>query len=210
MIKRMMHMSTPDARLAESVQCCTATRMTALGQWHALPRRSRHRECPVDYRPDGGVCAGCLASLQAQRRARRVHLAGAMAVRVGASGTGRPRGQCATWELRMDASVIPAIAALMGAAIGSFTSVVASWLTQHTQARMQRRAQNQNRRPMAHIYCCGLLHACLHTSCWVVQLRVQGELPAGFRVPVVGPTTTQAFWQFITWVSQATKQAVDV
>ena len=46
----------------------------------------------------------------------------------------------------MDASVIPAIAALMGAVIGSFTSVVASWLTQHTQARMQRRAQNQNRR----------------------------------------------------------------
>jgi hypothetical protein len=46
----------------------------------------------------------------------------------------------------MDASVIPAIAALAGAAIGSFTSVVASWLTQHTQARMQRRAQNQNRR----------------------------------------------------------------
>ena len=60
------------------------------------------------------------------------------------------------------------------------------------------------------IYCSGLLHACLQTSCWVVQLRVQGELPAGFRVPVVGPTTTQAFWQFITWVSQATKQAVDV
>ena len=56
----------------------------------------------------------------------------------------------------------------------------------------------------------GLVHACLQTSCWVVQLRVQGELPAGFRVPVVGPTTTQAFWQFITWVSQATKQAVDV
>jgi hypothetical protein len=46
----------------------------------------------------------------------------------------------------MDASVIPAIAALAGAAIGSFTSVVASWLTQHTQARMQRRTQNQNRR----------------------------------------------------------------
>lgn len=46
----------------------------------------------------------------------------------------------------MDASVIPAIAALAGAAIGSFTSVVTSWLTQHTQARMQRRAQNQNRR----------------------------------------------------------------
>ena len=56
----------------------------------------------------------------------------------------------------------------------------------------------------------GLVHACLQTSCWVVQLRVQGELPAGFRVPVAGPTTTQAFWQFITWVSQATKQAVDV
>ena len=46
----------------------------------------------------------------------------------------------------MDVSVIPAIAALAGAAIGSFTSVVTSWLTQHTQARMQRRAQNQNRR----------------------------------------------------------------
>jgi hypothetical protein len=46
----------------------------------------------------------------------------------------------------MDASVLPALAALAGAAIGSFTSVVASWLTQHTQARMNRRAQNQNRR----------------------------------------------------------------
>src|SRR5260370_1409457 len=66
------------------------------------------------------------------------------------------------------------------------------------------------RASMAHIYCSGLVHVCLQTSCWVVQLRVQGALPAGFRVPVVGPTTTQAFWQFITWVSQATKQAVDV
>jgi hypothetical protein len=43
-------MSTPDARLAESVQCCTATRMTALGQLHVLPRRS----IAVCFTPVGG------------------------------------------------------------------------------------------------------------------------------------------------------------
>src|ERR1700737_1480125 len=49
----------------------------------------------------------------------------------------------------------------------------------------------------------------LQTSCWVLQLRVQAEPAAGFRVPVVGPTTTQAFWQFIACVSQVPEQAVD-
>ncbi len=37
----------------------------------------------------------------------------------------------------MDASVISAVAALAGAAIGGLTSVFASWLTQHAQARAQ-------------------------------------------------------------------------
>jgi hypothetical protein len=37
-----------------------------------------------------------------------------------------------------------------------------------------------------------------------------GRVPAGFAAPIVGPTTTQAFWQFMTCVSQATKHTVDV
>jgi hypothetical protein len=49
----------------------------------------------------------------------------------------------------------------------------------------------------------------LQTSCWVLQLRVQAEPAAGFRVPVVGPTTTQAFWQFMACVSQVPEQDVD-
>lgn len=35
----------------------------------------------------------------------------------------------------MNASVISALAALVGAAIGGMTSVLASWLTQRTQVR---------------------------------------------------------------------------
>jgi hypothetical protein len=49
-------------------------------------------------------------------------------------------------KLHMDASVITALAALAGAAIGGLTSVVASWLTQRAQARTQRLAQDQLRR----------------------------------------------------------------
>jgi hypothetical protein len=52
------------------------------------------------------------------------------------------------------------------------------------------------------------LQACLQTSCWVVQLREHGAVPAGLGV-VTGPTTTQVFWQFMSCVSQLTKQAVD-
>jgi len=37
-----------------------------------------------------------------------------------------------------------------------------------------------------------------------------GQVPAGFAAPIVGPTTTRAFWQFMTCVSQATKHTVDV
>jgi hypothetical protein len=37
------------------------------------------------------------------------------------------------------------------------------------------------RASMARIYCSGLVHVCLQTSCWVVQLRVQGALPAGIQ-----------------------------
>src|SRR6476620_11947021 len=46
----------------------------------------------------------------------------------------------------MDASIVTAVAALTGAAIGGFTSVLASWLTQHAQAKAQRLQQDQLRR----------------------------------------------------------------
>jgi len=46
----------------------------------------------------------------------------------------------------MDASVITALAALFGAAIGGLTSVLASWLTQQTQTRTQWLAQDKLRR----------------------------------------------------------------
>jgi hypothetical protein len=46
----------------------------------------------------------------------------------------------------MDASVISALAALTGAGIGGLTSVLASWLHQHTQARAQWLAQDRTRR----------------------------------------------------------------
>ena len=46
----------------------------------------------------------------------------------------------------MNASVISALAALPGAAIGGLTSVLALWLTQHTQARAQWIAQDKFRR----------------------------------------------------------------
>jgi len=49
-----------------------------------------------------------------------------------------------------------------------------------------------------------------------VQLRAQGEVPAvlgipnGLVVDVAGPTTIHAFWQFMAWVLQLTRQTVDV
>lgn len=46
----------------------------------------------------------------------------------------------------MNASVVTALAALAGAAIGGFTTVVASWLLQRAQAREQRLAYYQLRR----------------------------------------------------------------
>ena len=46
----------------------------------------------------------------------------------------------------MDASVITALAALVGAAIGGLTSVLASWQTQRTQARAQWLAHDIARR----------------------------------------------------------------
>ena len=46
----------------------------------------------------------------------------------------------------MNPSVITAIAALAGAFIGGFTSVVTSWLAQRVQAREQRLGQDQVRR----------------------------------------------------------------
>jgi hypothetical protein len=47
---------------------------------------------------------------------------------------------------RMDTSVITATAALAGAAIGGFTTVMATWLVQRAQAREQRLAHYQLRR----------------------------------------------------------------
>jgi hypothetical protein len=46
----------------------------------------------------------------------------------------------------MNASVISALAALAGAAIGGLTSVVTSWLTQRVYAKAQRLARDQRRR----------------------------------------------------------------
>jgi hypothetical protein len=46
----------------------------------------------------------------------------------------------------MDNSVLTAIAALAGAAIGGVMTVFASWLTQHSQSRAQWLANNQVRR----------------------------------------------------------------
>ncbi len=46
----------------------------------------------------------------------------------------------------MNASAITALAALAGAAIGGLTSVFASWLAQHAQARAQWLAQDKLRR----------------------------------------------------------------
>ena len=46
----------------------------------------------------------------------------------------------------MNASIISALAALLGAAIGGLTSVLASWLTQQTQAKAQWIAQDRIRR----------------------------------------------------------------
>jgi hypothetical protein len=46
----------------------------------------------------------------------------------------------------MDTSVVTALAALTGAAIGGLTSVLASWLSQRAQARMTQLAHYQLRR----------------------------------------------------------------
>ena len=54
--------------------------------------------------------------------------------------------QCGGRVLRMDASIMTAVAGLAGAAIGGFTSVLASWLSQHAQAKAQRLQQEQLQR----------------------------------------------------------------
>jgi hypothetical protein len=46
----------------------------------------------------------------------------------------------------MNASVVSALAALVGAAIGGLTSVLATWLTQRTQVRAEWRAHDRIRR----------------------------------------------------------------
>ena len=48
--------------------------------------------------------------------------------------------------LNMDASIISALAALGGAAIGGLTSVVGAWLTQQTQVKAQELVQDKLRR----------------------------------------------------------------
>jgi hypothetical protein len=46
----------------------------------------------------------------------------------------------------------------------------------------------------------------------LVQLSTHDELPAadGVAVAAGGPTTTQEFWQFMTWVLQPTMHEVEV
>jgi len=46
----------------------------------------------------------------------------------------------------MDASIVTAVAGLTGALIGGFTTVLASWLSQHAQAKAQRLQQDQLQR----------------------------------------------------------------
>jgi len=46
----------------------------------------------------------------------------------------------------MDAAYLSAFAALAGSAIGGFTSLAASWLSQHVQFTSQQRAVNRSRR----------------------------------------------------------------
>ena len=46
----------------------------------------------------------------------------------------------------MNASVITAVGALLGATVGGLTSVLASWLTQHTQVKAEWLAQDRMRR----------------------------------------------------------------
>lgn len=46
----------------------------------------------------------------------------------------------------MDAAYISAMAALAGSAIGALTSLVTTWLAQHSQARAALRAQDRSRR----------------------------------------------------------------
>ena len=53
----------------------------------------------------------------------------------------RQHGDCL-----MNASIISALAALAGAAIGGFTSILATWLSQKSQARAQWLAQDKIRR----------------------------------------------------------------
>ncbi|MCW2286067.1 hypothetical protein M2323_003904 [Rhodoblastus acidophilus] len=45
----------------------------------------------------------------------------------------------------MDAAWLTAISALLGSAIGAFASIVTTWLTQHNQAQVKERANNQAR-----------------------------------------------------------------
>ena len=47
---------------------------------------------------------------------------------------------------RWDLSMVTAFAALAGATIGGLTSLLASWLSQQSQAKAQRLAQDQLRR----------------------------------------------------------------
>jgi hypothetical protein len=48
--------------------------------------------------------------------------------------------------VHMDASIISALAALTGAAVGGFTNVIANWLSNRVQARAQSFQHEKNRR----------------------------------------------------------------
>src|SRR5215831_14077016 len=91
---------------------------------YCLPER-----CPTSTRSTSAIRCASASICKAVRLARAGH-------------DGLADGQV----LRMDTSVITALAALAGAAIGGLTSVMASWLTQRSQAREQRLAHYQLRR----------------------------------------------------------------
>ncbi|MEH2473403.1 hypothetical protein V1281_005411 [Nitrobacteraceae bacterium AZCC 2161] len=76
----------------------------------------------------------------------------------------------------MDTSIISAVAALIGAAIGGLTSVLASWLTQRTHARAQWLTQESIRRQelykefieeAASCYADALLHEKPEIPAWI-------------------------------------------
>src|ERR1700730_6314370 len=90
--------------------------------------------------------------------------------------------------LSMDASIISALAALVGATIGGLTSVLATWLAHRTQARAQWLAQETIRRQelykefieeAAKCYADALQHEKPEVPAWIGLYARLGRLPVG-------------------------------